>query len=619
MGRVTRKTWWTLGLVLLTGAFGGAVAWRNWHGPHLVSPAVDAFPLPALSRTPFLNTGPEAHYIGIDSCRGCHAANHRTYLLTTHSRALSNVDPKTEPPDGAFQHKASGHSYRVYRQGEQFRHEEILRSEDGQEIARMDFPIRYLIGSGHFTRSYLVEIDGFLHESPVTWYTSRKCWDVSPGYDFSGSWSFERRITMGCLSCHAGRVEPENGAVHRLTILEQPIGCENCHGPGSLHADFHRAGQRLAGKDDPTIVNPGKLPRAGLEAVCAVCHLTGVSMIYLRGRHVTDYRPGMPLTDVRVDYRFDTGREQMTVVGHIEQLHRSACYQKSQDLTCLTCHDPHAADRPKDPVAFYRQKCLNCHTTQACSLKPAQRHEQDPADNCMACHMPRGDTDIPHVAFTHHRIGKHSPALPVDTERVPELVPINDVSHLSPLDQKRNLGLAYLSLLDSHDTTPAQAATFSARARALLAAVDEAKMPDGATAVGLASLDWQDHNYPAAAFHAKQALTADDLPADTRADGLLILANCYLHDRQYPPAIEVLDQLTRLRRYSGDWRLLGMCYLEQNQLPQALAALQQALVIRPWRADVYLGLARVYHRLGDDPRAYEQSDKAQWLIKNGQK
>src|SRR5262249_5569789 len=147
------------------------------------SPA-EAFPFPLLSRTQFLNTGPEAQYIGIDACKECHAANHTTYLLTTHSRALSTIDPKAEPPDGAFQHKASGHSYRVYRQGEQFRHEEVLRSAEGQEIARLDLPIRYLIGSGHFTRSYLVEIDGFLHESPITWYTSRQSWDVSPGYDF---------------------------------------------------------------------------------------------------------------------------------------------------------------------------------------------------------------------------------------------------------------------------------------------------------------------------------------------------------------------------------------------------------------------------------------------------
>src|SRR5262249_32863419 len=80
-----------------------------------------------------------------------------------------------------------------------------------------------------------------------------------------------------------------------------------------------------------------------------------------------------------------------------------------------------------------------------------------------------------------------------------------------------------------------------------------------------------------------------------------------------------LEKVTRLRRYSGDWRLLGMCYLEQNRLPQALEALRQALVIRPWRPDVHLGLARVYQRLGDSERANEHTAQAPLLMKKEQK
>jgi tetratricopeptide (TPR) repeat protein len=619
MGRIFRTARWTLGLVLLGAALGAAGVWRHWPGSPLGSLPEERFPLPPLPPAPFLNTGPQAHYLGITACKECHPANHRSYLLTPHSRALGTIDPKTEPPDGTFQHEPSGHSFRVYRQGEQVRHEEVLRSQEGREIARMDLPIRYLVGSGHFTRSYLVEVDGFLHESPITWYASRNRWDLSPGYDFPSNYSFERPITLGCLACHAGRVQPEDGALHRLKILEQAIGCENCHGPGSLHADFHRAGQRLLGKDDPTIVNPGKLSRSDLEAVCAVCHLSGVATTYLRGRNITDFRPGLPLSAFRIDYCFDHGNEQMTVVGHLQQLQRSACYQKSADLTCLTCHDPHAANQPKNSVAFYRQKCLNCHSTQSCSLEPGRRLAQEPADNCAACHMPRGKTDIPHIAFTHHRIGRHAPEPPADSDGVPELMPINEVSNLSPLDQKRQLGLAYLALLDSYDTTPLQAPIFKARARTLLGAVEKAKMQDGVSLVGLARLDWQERNYAGANARVQQALEGKDLTADARADGLLILANCCVHEHNYAPAIEALEKVTKLRRYSGDWRLLGMCYLEQNQLPQALAALQQALVIRPWRPDVHLGLAMVYRRLGDADRANDHTAKAQWLTAKEQK
>src|SRR5262249_274635 len=163
----------------------------------------------------------------------------------------------------------------------------------------------------------------------------------------------------------------------------------------------------------------------------------GSAAVLLRGRRETDFRPGMPLTDYRVDYHLDSGGEQMTVVGHMQQLRLSTCYQKS-DLSCLTCHDPHAPEKPKDPTEFYRQKCLACHESRGCSVPPGERRRKQPADDCSACHMPRGDTDIPHVAFTHHRIGRHAPRPGTKGQTgTPVLVCDADLSHLGPVEKQR--------------------------------------------------------------------------------------------------------------------------------------------------------------------------------------
>ena len=122
----------------------------------------EAFPLPPLSESPCLNTGADVRYVGIDACKECHLDRYDSYLHTAHSRALSDVDLKAEPPDGKFEHGASGRSYRVYREGNQFRHQEVVRTPGGREIARQDLPVRSLVGSGHFSRTYLAEADGFL-------------------------------------------------------------------------------------------------------------------------------------------------------------------------------------------------------------------------------------------------------------------------------------------------------------------------------------------------------------------------------------------------------------------------------------------------------------------------
>ena len=50
------------------------------------------------------------------------------------------------------------------------------------------------IGSGHHSRSYIVEDDGFLVESPVTWYSSIEKWAMSPGYDRRFHMGFERMV-----------------------------------------------------------------------------------------------------------------------------------------------------------------------------------------------------------------------------------------------------------------------------------------------------------------------------------------------------------------------------------------------------------------------------------------
>src|SRR5262245_54592813 len=106
------------------------------------SPPSQAFPMPPYSESPYLNTGPDAQYIGTSACVRCHQDKHASYALTTHSRALNDINPQAEPPDGSFDHRPSGRSYRVYRQGHQLRHQEVVRTQEGQEIARVDLPIR---------------------------------------------------------------------------------------------------------------------------------------------------------------------------------------------------------------------------------------------------------------------------------------------------------------------------------------------------------------------------------------------------------------------------------------------------------------------------------------------
>ncbi|HEV3386529.1 MAG TPA: multiheme c-type cytochrome [Gemmata sp.] len=609
-------------LAAIAAACVAFLIWAKWPATHTAgitpSPPTEAFPPPPFTASRFLNVQPEVAYVGSAACAECHEGNQKSYRLTHHSRALSDIDASKEPPDGSFEHKASGRSYRVYRQGNEFRHEEVLRSEQGKEIARIDFPIRYLVGSGHFTRSYLIEVDGFLHESPITWYSSKNKWDMSPGYDAPRHQGFERIVPIECLACHAGRVEQVAGTEHRFQFHEKAIGCENCHGPGALHRDLQLAKKVPRDEEDLSIVHPGKLSRSLKEAICASCHQSGSATVYLRGRDVGQIRPGMPLTDYRIHYRFDSGTEKMTVVGHIDQLRQSGCYQKSEDLTCLTCHDPHQKSIPSNLTAYYREKCLNCHDTHPCTLNLADRLKKDPSDNCAACHMPRGDTDIPHIAFTHHRIGKHKREPQSVAKRIPDLVPADDISHLAALEQRRNLGLAYAEIY-LNPLYGEYAAVFRERAREHLEAAYAAGMREGETAANLAEIYWTNSDLERAASFALQSIQAKDTSPRSRANALSILASCERINLNLPSSTAHLEEATRMRRVTNDWGMLGLNYLDLDQPGKSLAAFQRALSIRPYDHTTQQLLADLNGRLGDTTRSREHAEKAQWLLQHPSK
>src|SRR5262249_40612603 len=257
------------------------------------------------------------------------------------------------------------------------------------------------------TRSYVTEVDGFMVESPVTWYRSRSGWSMSPGFDHTEQRGFHRDVGENCLFCHAGQAEAVERSLHRLRIGEAAIGCERCHGPGSLHVES-RGRKREAGADiDYTIVNPAHLSRELAEAVCQQCHLRPAAKIVARGRAPADFRPGLPLEDVWHTYVFDAPDEAMTVVGHVEQLHLSRCYQSSKTLSCLTCHNSHDEPAADKAERYYNAACVKCHQPEKCKVSKVRRERESPSNNCIQCHMPTSPTELPHIAFTHHRIGVH--------------------------------------------------------------------------------------------------------------------------------------------------------------------------------------------------------------------
>lgn len=559
-----------------------------------LSRSPDEISVPGAVRTsPFLNTNSTVQYVGTQACASCHGAEFHSYSQTSHSRALQLVDAKEEPPGCHFVQARSGRTYEVFQSQDRIWHQESveIQRNDREVLAR--YPMTYLIGSGNHSRSYLAEVNGFLVESPLTWYRSKMAWGMSPGYDRPQHPGFERTADFGCLHCHAGRLDMVNGNRFRVQIQEMSIGCENCHGPGSLHI----AHQELRPPDDGadlTIVNPARLSRDDAEAICAQCHLRGHATALVSGRTLNDFRPGLRITDFRVDFLFEEPDKSMKVVGHVEQMRMSRCYRESAEMTCTTCHDPHQPPSVETRVEYYRQRCLKCHDSGACRLGRKVRLEQNAMDDCAACHMPKGETDIIHLAFTHHRIGIHPKENRVERssdEKWGRLLPASEISHLPELERQRLLGLAYLEWSDKQGV-PAARLHYQREARQLLAEVHDSNPGQTEVAASLARIDWERGDYEQAQQFALSSLRGPD----TSVNALFVAGDIYLRQGDKASALRMFKQLVAQRRLSEDWLLLGICQVDSGDISAAIASLEQAATIDPVRVDVVELLIQICDR-----------------------
>ncbi len=258
---------------------------------------------------------------------------------------------------------------------------------------RVEERVAYAIGSGAHAFGYLIQVGDHLFQSPLSYYTDRRAWDMAPGYERSADPDFSRPVTEECVLCHAGKPLPVRDSLNRFEeppFAEEAIGCERCHGQAEEHLKKPEAG---------TIVNPAKLAGAARDSVCEQCHLTGEIRVPNPGKTVADYQPGRTLEEAYTIYvRAAPEGQAIKVVSHSEQLARSQCARNSGGrLWCGTCHDPHAA--PADTVAYYRERCLSCHGATL------EKTHGGPERDCVGCHMPRKPaSDGGHTVFTDHRI-----------------------------------------------------------------------------------------------------------------------------------------------------------------------------------------------------------------------
>jgi hypothetical protein len=607
-------------LVLLVLVLAGR-RWRGGHGddPPLAGPRkADVRPEgPRLTfTTPYRNVRPDVKYVGDAACAECHPAQAKTYREHPMGRSLAPLadagplERYTEAARNPF--SISGFRYQIERQGGRSRHKEAVIAQE-RAVAETMAEVQFAVGSGHNGRAYLIDRDGWLFSSPITWYSTKGIWDLSPGYDKSNP-HFDRPITPDCLFCHANHADHVPGTINRYKppiFRGHAVGCERCHGPGELHVARHEQGGTAAADFDDTIVNPARLEHSLRESVCQQCHLQGQQRVWRRGRDTFDYRPGLPFHLFMSE--FVKPPEQgggLRFVGTVEQMYASRCFQKGagkNKMGCISCHDPHAVPAEEEKVAFYRNRCLSCHQDKGCSLPEPARREKD--DSCFACHMTRTDSNINHTAISDHRILRRpDQARPSGDWPRPGRMPLVHFHQhmLAGKDQdiERDRAIALVGVANNHPVREVGRSLTGMALPGLETALsrDASDLP-AREALGDALWEQGRPEEALAAFE-KVLHTAPD-----REKALFQAARLALGLRRIDSARDHVERLVAV----GPWRwryhlLLGQVHGQERDWGAALKAAGKALELNPAGLTVRQFVVLCHLRLGERTQAQKELD-----------
>ncbi|MEP6673902.1 MAG: multiheme c-type cytochrome [Ferruginibacter sp.] len=357
-------------------------------------------------------------YAGSISCRQCHQAVYDSFITTSHFHAT--MPAVAENIQGDFSNEKNifvyNDSEKVVLEKRDSGYYQVLY-KNGKEKKAYRFDV--LFGRRHAQTSLFWQ-DSHTYELPVSHYSSVDGWATSPGFS-STQPNFERFIGTDCFECHSSyigsiltaSVKGITEEVKKETLI-YGIDCERCHGPALAHVNYQL--------DNPSekmamyISKSSSFTQQQKLDACAVCH-SGNDKMKLEPRF--KFKMGDTLSHFFMAHTQPNAKDFDVHGNQYSLLSESKCFLNSNNMTCSTCHDPHA--NAIAGLAVYSQKCLACHhdATQQHVCPETSKLGEAIKTNCIDCHMPQqpshaisfklpGSTTVSSYLLRTHKIAIYS-------------------------------------------------------------------------------------------------------------------------------------------------------------------------------------------------------------------
>jgi predicted CXXCH cytochrome family protein len=543
-----------------------------------------------------------AHYVGMDVCRGCHPGIYETFMQTGMGQSFGAATREKSAADFNPAHAivydtALDYYYRPYWNKDTFFIMEYRLS--GKDTThKLLQRVNYVVGSGQHTNSHIFNVNGYVYQAPITFYTQKQRWDLAPGFEKGANSRFRRMIQLECMSCHNSYPDFVDGSENKYHNVMTGINCERCHGPGSLHVAARQSGPPVDTSKTPdyTIVNPRRLSTELQNNVCQRCHLQGISVLN-DGKTFYDFRPGMKLSEVMNVFMpdYEGAKDKMIMASHVERMKKSNCYVQSGKMSCITCHDPHISVK-FTPRSKYINTCQGCHSSTAkvqCTEKQAARTAK--GDDCVTCHMPRNSSiDIPHVAVTDHYIRK-KPMAEEEAKKITAFLGMKCYNNDKP----------------DAITTARGFMEFYERYAPSAGLLDSALLYIGKQA-DVEAVKKQNRDYIRAYYlkkdFAKVISYATALKPAAVADAWTAyrIGEAYFQTGDHEAALPWYQRATEIWKFSLDFQnKYGTCLLALHKLPEAQKVFEFVIAENPNHISAATNLGFIYMQQGNNTMSYD--------------
>lgn len=320
----------------------------------------------------------QANFIGNKACADCHEAEYSSWQKTPHGKALKKMD---DVDGGVLPVNLEDKASMVA----QLKADGVVNADKMYIPALKDY---VYVMPGKETYYFFYKKDGKIEILPARFNIIKGKW-TSAADDNNAT------VPTGwgsyCLTCHTVNNRMVNGTYQAADV---GVGCESCHGPGSLHA-------KNPSVKNNYILNPAKLHPNMAALICADCHTDG--------QRQDNRIAGVPASVYSsIPEHKHTGDDRVLTFAKNEKGEVQASFSRypdwrnskhaEVDVWCGDCHQFHVSTKEANADFGHRTKehvnsCLKCHQINpaATGAKVATIHNVHVVEaTCIDCHMYNG-------------------------------------------------------------------------------------------------------------------------------------------------------------------------------------------------------------------------------------